>query len=505
MGERQVGQLIANRYQLTEKLNAGGMGQIFKAVDTQLFQRTVAVKLLTLWGSDQMQTELRRRFAEEAQVSVMLGEHPCIIHIMDYGIDQDQPYLVMEYLGAPPKGWDLSELLRLEGGMEPRRVVNLARQICAGLQFAHEFVVQTEGRRIQGVIHRDIKPSNLFVINEKSLGETAKILDFGIAKVLSDVTMSLGTQTGFLGTPVYASPEQLRGEPLTPQSDIYSLGMVLFQMLSGQLPLKPATKSFPGWYEAHNYKEPKPLSQLASRYPLPQALAAVIMSCLEKDPRQRPQSMAQLSTQLDQAMQGTMGGQTLTAMQSSLTAQLPTTQRQPVPSSAQPLPPPALEPGSLSLPPPTLDQLQTLLLQAVGPVGIILLQQTLAQSITPQELVEQLTQELPSADRSRFRQAALKLFQEASYPASDPAHASYAAELPTPQPSQPSALQSEFIDSCEKYLTQLVGPIAALVMQQVLAQSPSLTPLQLVDALTEEIPHPQKAKEFRQNMLTRLP
>ncbi|NJK61660.1 MAG: serine/threonine protein kinase [Synechococcaceae cyanobacterium SM2_3_1] len=501
MGERQVGQLIANRYRLTEKLNAGGMGQIFKAVDTQLFQRTVAVKLLTLWGSDKMQEELRRRFAEEAQVSVMLGEHPCIIHIMDYGIDHDQPYLVMEYLGAPPKGWDLSELLRLEGGMEPSRVVNLARQICAGLQFAHEFVVKTEGRCIQGVIHRDIKPSNLFVINEKSLGETAKILDFGIAKVLSDVTVSLGTQTGFLGTPVYASPEQLRGELLTPQSDIYSLGMVLYQMLSGQLPLKPATKSFPGWYEAHNYKDPQPLSQLASRYPLPGALEAVIMSCLKKDPRERPQSMAQISTQLEQAIQGATPGQTLTATNSTLTAQLPTTRRQPYLSAAQPFSPAALAVGSLSLPQPTLDQLQTLLVKLVGPVGTILLQQTLAQSSTSQELVEQLTQELPSGDRTRFRQTALELLREETYLPSQP----YPSEPPTPQPSQPSALQPEFINSCEQHLTQLVGPIAALVMQQVLSQSPSLTPMQLVDALSEEIPHPQKAREFRQKMLTCLP
>ncbi|MDX2271706.1 MAG: serine/threonine-protein kinase [Cyanobacteriota bacterium] len=301
MSQRVSGEIIGNRYQLTERISAGGMGEVFKGVDTQLFQRTVAIKVLhqNLAGDDKTQRQLRRRFEDEARLSTLLGEHPLIIKILDYGLDDHQPYLVMEYLA----GSSLGELMLKHHAMDPRHAVHITRQICAGLHHAHSFETSFDDLTIKGVIHRDIKPSNIMVIHDKTIGETVKILDFGIAKVISDASMALGTQTtGFLGTTRYASPEQLRGEELDSRSDIYSLGCVLYRMLAGEMPITPNTDTFQGWYQSHNYQPARPFARDQLPHTIPKALEEVVLACLEKDPAQRPQTMQILGSALEAAL-----------------------------------------------------------------------------------------------------------------------------------------------------------------------------------------------------------
>ncbi len=302
MGASVQDKLIAGRYRLVRPLSAGGMGQVYRAVDTQLFDRPVAVKILHqhLGGDDETLDNLKRRFEAEAQISVLLGEHPHIITILDYGIEDHSPYLVMELLS----GCSLSELLIKEGAMAPERVITLGRQMCGAFHHAHQFQVELGDRMIMGVIHRDIKPSNLFILKDKTQQESVKVLDFGIAKVISDVSMALGTQTGsFLGTLRYASPEQLDGEPLTIQSDIYSFGIVLYQMLTGEMPIRPATDTFPGWYRAHHEQQPRPPHQISSLPTIPIQLAEAVMACLEKHPAQRPPDMHALERSLADCLQ----------------------------------------------------------------------------------------------------------------------------------------------------------------------------------------------------------
>ncbi len=297
MSHPLLGQTISDRYRLKRTLSTGGMGQVFEATDTHLFDRRVAIKILhqNLSGTDL----LRRRFHTEARICALLGEHPLIVRVTDYGIHNDQPYIVMEFLGAPPfVGQPLNRILK-QGPLTLRRVVRLGRQICSAMQYAHSFSADQPNFRINGVIHRDIKPSNIFVLRDRTMGETTKILDFGIAKTLSDVTMALGTHMGFIGTPAYASPEQIRGEPLDFRADVYSLGVVLYEMLSGDLPLVPKTDSFPGWYEAQNFQAPKPLDQST----IAPAIIDVVMSCLAKERDQRPSSMGELRENLKVALQ----------------------------------------------------------------------------------------------------------------------------------------------------------------------------------------------------------
>jgi serine/threonine protein kinase len=298
MHQLAPGKVIGQRYQLVHSIAAGGMGQVFKAVDTRLFNRPVAVKLLhqNLAGDDNTRRQLHKRFQQEIRISTLLGEHPAIVKVLDYGLENDQPYLVMEYL----TGRSLGELMLKQPVLPPQQVVRMARQVCAGLYYAHNLETEQDGHLIKGVIHRDIKPSNLFVLKDETLGETVKILDFGIAKLLSDVSLALGTQTtGFLGTVRYASPEQLRGEALDGRSDIYSFGVVLYRMLTGQHPLQPKSDSFPGWYEAHNYQQPQPFNRANLPYEIPLQLEQVVLSCLAKDPDRRPQDMKVLSAQLE--------------------------------------------------------------------------------------------------------------------------------------------------------------------------------------------------------------
>ena len=303
MNQRLVGQLIGNRYRLTQHISEGGYGNVFQAVDTQLNDQVVAVKLLRSPPPDmtpEYYNQLQERFMDEARVSALLGEHPGIVQVKSYGVFQQRPYLVMEFLktGAD-SGRGLDSILSREKVLFPGRVLRLGIQICDGLDHAHNFHVDLGRYSIRGVVHRDIKPSNIFVMRTPDKREVVKLLDFGISKVMGEANRHL-TQTGyFLGTMCYASPEQMRGEKLDSRSDIYSLGIVLYEMLTGALPFNPETDSLPGWYHVHNYEKPIPFRSRSLPHTIPTALQKVVFACLQKEPERRPQTMMGLKQLLE--------------------------------------------------------------------------------------------------------------------------------------------------------------------------------------------------------------
>jgi eukaryotic-like serine/threonine-protein kinase len=253
------------RYQLVEKLGQGGMGVVYRAFDT-LLQRVVAVKIIS--GTIEPGSEQRERFFREARAAGQLS-HRNIITIHDLGEHDGQPYLAMEYL----EGQDLQHRLTRPERMSLARKVELAIEICEGLEFAH-------GR---GVVHRDIKPANIFITDNG----TAKILDFGLARLM---TSELTNSKVMMGTINYMAPEQVRGERADQRSDIFALGVVLYELLGGR-------KAFEGESVAATlYKivqeDPEPL--LAIDPSLPPDLVAIVDRALAKPRDERYQQISEM-------------------------------------------------------------------------------------------------------------------------------------------------------------------------------------------------------------------
>ncbi|NJK62390.1 MAG: serine/threonine protein kinase [Synechococcaceae cyanobacterium SM2_3_1] len=283
-----IGQQLAGRYRLIKLLGQGAMGRVYLAQDQQLGQVTVAVKLLFHSLED---PKAQQRFEQEARAGAYLGQKSLhIVRVQDYGLSPaGQPFYVMEYL----QGESLADRLRQQGALSLQAFLPLARQIGLGLKAAHDGL-WVEGRQVH-IVHRDLKPSNIQVIPDESLGELVKVLDFGIAKLISSNGTASLTQA-YVGTLAYSSPEQLEGIPPDPCSDIYSLGILFFEMLTGRLPIVPTTDTFPGWYQAHHKAEPAPLHRYDPS--LPVALSELILDCLAKDRRDRPQTMAEILERL---------------------------------------------------------------------------------------------------------------------------------------------------------------------------------------------------------------
>jgi serine/threonine protein kinase len=261
-----AGQVIAGRYELGERLGLGGMSTVNVAFDRRL-ERYVAVKLLAEHLADDDQ--FVARFRREALAAARLV-HPNIVQVFDFGLDQStgRHYIVMERI-AGPSG---AQVLREHGRLTVDTTVNWIGQACRGLEYAHR----------HGLVHRDVKPGNLLL----SEGDgTIKLADFGIAKLASDESSI--TQVGsVLGTAAYLAPEQAAGEEAGPAADIYGLGVVVYQFLSGRLP-----------YEAQSLTElalkqqrelPTPLHRLDPA--IPAALSVAVEKALALDPRRRHRS-----------------------------------------------------------------------------------------------------------------------------------------------------------------------------------------------------------------------
>ncbi|MBV9492674.1 MAG: serine/threonine-protein kinase [Acidobacteria bacterium] len=267
-------------YQLVAEIGSGGMGHVFRATDTRL-ERAVAIKIVAPSGwSD---PALRQRFHREARAISSLS-HPNICALFDVGevvVDEvSVPYLVMEFL----EGETLREQIE-KGKLSARKALGYGAQIAAGLAAAHE----------KGLIHRDLKPENVFVTKD----EQVKILDFGLAKSnasIAETGPNMKTRVGdVVGTPHYMSPEQIRGQTLDHRSDIFSFGIVLYEMLTSRLPF--AARSAVETMHAILREEPAPLSLV--RPELPDSVELLVQRCLEKEPANRFASTKDLSFALD--------------------------------------------------------------------------------------------------------------------------------------------------------------------------------------------------------------
>jgi serine/threonine-protein kinase len=261
------GRLLNNRYQLLESVGTGGMADVFRARDLML-ERTVAIKLLHETYSDDK--SFQDRFRQEARAAANLS-HPNIVTVHDFGFDNDQLFIVMEYI----PGKDLKTILRTRGRYSVEDAIPLMVQACAGIGYAHR----------AGIVHCDVKPHNMIVTPDGRL----KVTDFGIARALSTIMPDERADVVW-GSPQYFSPEQAVGEAPSPASDVYSLGVVLYEMLTGALPFTAPTSE----ELARLHLEQPPISPSEYIPDIPPALEQIILKVLSKEPAARYRTADQL-------------------------------------------------------------------------------------------------------------------------------------------------------------------------------------------------------------------
>lgn len=258
-----IGKLLNKRYEIIEKIGSGGMALVYKARDNFL-NRIVAVKILRDEYADD--NIFLHRFKQEAQAVASLL-HPNIVNVYDVGTDGEKYYLVMEYV----EGSNLKEIIKKEAPFDYSKAVGIAIQICSAIENAHQ----------NNIIHRDIKPHNILITPEGLV----KVTDFGIARAATEdeVTVSFTGSTSFVGTVHYISPEQAKGEFADFKSDIYSLGVVFFEMILGKLPFSGENPISIALQHVHN--QPPLLEKLNPE--IPETLQDLVENMLSKDPDER--------------------------------------------------------------------------------------------------------------------------------------------------------------------------------------------------------------------------
>ncbi len=280
-----VGSVIGNRYLITNRIGAGGMGEVYKAQDVRL-QRIVAVKILHAHLAGDPDS-VARVIREAANGSKIRNQH--VVDISDYGeTDQGRPYLAMEFI----PGESLRALVEREGRLDPRRAALLLRQIAEGLDAAHRL----------GIVHRDMKPDNVLVYPGEGGIELVKVVDFGISRAVRDESQHL-TKTGFItGTCEFMSPEQVAGRAFDHHTDIYALGLVAFLMLTGSLPFTGETPELAMLVRLR--ESPRRLHEVVPSVRWPQGLQDVLDRALALEPGARFDSAGDFARAVEDSVSG---------------------------------------------------------------------------------------------------------------------------------------------------------------------------------------------------------
>jgi len=276
---------LLGRYEMLRPLGEGGMGRVYLARQSDP-ERFVVIKVL----HEQLATDAYYRTLFQQEIDCLSRfRHPYAVELYEASMDgPDGPYAVMEYVD----GQSLDNLLVRDGPLALERIGRLLGRLCAVLQAAHD----------RGIVHRDLKPANLLIVEAGTPRESLKVLDFGLARQIRDSSGGLylpmekfvGSRVHkAVGTPEYACPEQFRGEEVGPRGDLYSIGVILFELLTGRLPFSGATPA--ELVKAHLHATPPPLSRAGGNREVPHVLRALVLACLAKCPEDRPASARELA------------------------------------------------------------------------------------------------------------------------------------------------------------------------------------------------------------------
>jgi serine/threonine protein kinase len=338
--DRLLGSMLAGKYKILKKIGEGGMGSVYIA-NQEPIDRKVAVKvLLGKLAEDEISV---RRFEQEAR-AISKMQHPNTVTIYDFGRtddghDSERLYIVMEYL----KGRTLTQVLRADHQLAGPRASRIVRQVCASLADAHG----------AGIIHRDLKPDNIFLTEVGGDRDWVKVLDFGVAKLADSESAGTLTQTGMIfGTPKYMSPEQAEGRPLDYRADIYALGVILYELLTGRPPFVADTPV--GLLLKHISESPPSFGQLRPDLQVDPRLEQIVMKALSKAPDDRFQMVGELAAELEAYERAASGGYVIP------TGTVPTPMSHGLPTEVVPgAPQPAMTPAELKSPdavPPNLSE-----------------------------------------------------------------------------------------------------------------------------------------------------
>ncbi len=308
-----LGRVFLGRYETVRLLGEGGMGRVYLAEQKDLGRQVVVKVMHDHIAAD---PKFRERFARETLLMARF-QHPYAVALFDASInDPNGPCIVMEYL----RGVGLDTILQKQGRLNPARVGRLLGQLCEVLKAAHD----------TGIIHRDLKPANIMIVDPDTNHEIVKVMDFGLAKLLAPDEMNVTeVNTEFaVGTPGYMCPEQARGEDMDNRGDLYSVGVILYEMLTGRLPF--AGKSTMEMLVAHATEEAPSFAQAGAGGCVPYAVEQLVHDCLSKDPAGRPSAARELAERYEAAMQGSSSSGTMAPISKSNQQPLPAGQRAPV-------------------------------------------------------------------------------------------------------------------------------------------------------------------------------
>jgi serine/threonine-protein kinase len=281
-----LGRVFLGRYEAVQLLGEGGMGRVYLAKQEDLGRHVVVKVMHDHVAAD---AAFRERFVRETLLMARF-QHPYAVTLYDASLNDPQgPCIVMEYI----KGVTLDALLQSNGRLSPQRVGRLLRQLCEVLQAAHT----------AGIVHRDLKPANLMIVDPETPYELLKVMDFGLAKLLSPEAGHPGKVTNAefaVGTPGYMCPEQARGEEMDHRGDIYSVGVVIYELLCGRLPF--SGKSTMDVLLAHATEAPPPFAFVGAGGWVTPAIEEVVQACLAKDPADRPRDARDLAARYESAL-----------------------------------------------------------------------------------------------------------------------------------------------------------------------------------------------------------